>query len=259
MAWYGIWFESAAGEGGPRSPERFKALVPPRVYPYAHSFIEAEEKRLLNSSDPTTILVDRVRHSVFYSLNHDGCQSGLDQQGCRILQWLFQHFELDSRSAVGARFSEIPVVIHSDEPAKAAALGNALALLRFLSASEDQAIAKILLCPWSFLRGSPDLAAAEQERRLIEFLHGELFYPEDVTLFDVLERRDLRMHRELGHCCLTQIGFIAPLLEWIDDCWPKTDEEREDLLAKLRSSLADEARYLKQQSPKRPPEKPKVW
>jgi hypothetical protein len=124
-------------------------------------------------------------------------------------------------------------------------MGNALTLLRFLSASEDQAIAKILLLPWNPLRGSPQLAAEDYERRVIDFLHGETFYPEDVSLFDVLERNDLKNYRDLMPCCLTQIGFIAPLLEWVDECWPKNDDERRDLFAKLRNSLADEARFLR--------------
>jgi hypothetical protein len=245
MAWSGIWFEHSAGEGGPRSPERFQGLVPPRVYPYTHGFIEDERQRLLRSSDPSRILRDGHHYNVYYSLNHDGGQTGLDQQGCHVLSWLFKNFEVESRNTLSARFSEIPVVVHSDDPAKAAAMGNALTLLRFLSASEDQAIAKIFLYPWNPFRGSPDLAAADYEKRVLDFLHGEIFYPEDVSIFDILERNDLRAHRELGPCCLTQIGFILPLLEWIDDCWPETPDERQELQEKLRNSLADEALFLR--------------
>jgi hypothetical protein len=223
----------------------FRGLVPPIVYPYVHGFIEDEEKRLVRAPDPGRRLRDRERFDVYYSLNHDGCQTGLDQQGCRILQWLFRNFEPDSASAVSARFSEIPVVIHSDDPGKAAAMGNALTLLRFLGASEDQAIAKLLIHPWNPLRGSPQAAAADYERRIIDFLHGEIFYPEDVSVFDILSRSDLKAHRTLGPCCLSQIGFVLPLLEWIDECWPQTDAERADLISKLKRSLADEASYLR--------------
>lgn len=244
MAWHGIWFESLASEGGPRSPERLKGLAGPTVYPYVHGFIEAEEKRLKRAADPGSILLEGEVWSVYYSINHDGSQSGLEQQGCRILNWLFRSFNPSARGGLAARFSEIPVVIHTDHPAQAAALGNALTILRFLNASEDQAIAKILLHPWNYLRGSPRLAAEDYEKRVIDFLNGEVFYPDDVTLFDVLERNDLKPHRDLGPCCLTQIGFIAPLLEWIDECWPRTDEERKDLFVKLRNSLADEAKFL---------------
>jgi hypothetical protein len=245
MAWSGIWFEHAAGDGGPRSPERLKGLVTPRVYPYARGFIEDESKRLIRSSDPSQILREEGRFNVYYSLNHDSSQAGLHQQGCHVLNWLFKNFETDSRNTLSARFSEIPVVVHSDDPAKAAAMGNALTLLRFLSASEDQAIAKILLYAWNPFRGSPDLAAADYEKRVIDFLHGEIFYPEDISIFDVLERNDLKAHRDLGPCCLTQIGFILPLLEWIDECWPETPTERKELQDKLRNSLADEARFLR--------------
>ncbi|MBI4605638.1 MAG: hypothetical protein HY721_27040 [Planctomycetes bacterium] len=245
MPWLGIWFEPLAGEGGARSPELLHGLAPPIAYAYPHEFVEEESRRLTRARDPSRVLRDRQVFNVFYSLTHDSTEGGLDQQGCRILQWLFQSFETDSRSAIGARFSEIPVVIHADDAAKAAAMGNAVTLLRFLSASEDQAIAKILIHPWSPFRGSPKLAAAEYERRVLDFLHGEIFYPEDVSMFDVLERQDLRAHRELGACCETQIGFVRPLLEWVDECWPQTEAERADLLAKLRNSLADEARYLR--------------
>ena len=252
MAWLGIWFEYLAGEGGARSPEHFKGLAPPIVYPYVHGFLEDEEKRLLRSPDPGTYLRDGQRFSVYYSLAHDGGQTGLDQQGCRILNWLFRHFAVDSGSTLSARFSEIPMVLHAENPAQAAAMGNALTLLRFLAASEDQAVAKILIHPWSPFRGSPAEAAAEYEKRVIDFLHGEIFYPEDVSVFDVLERRDLKEHRELGNCCLTQIGFIAPLLEWIDECWPTTEAERADLFSKLRNSLADETKYLARKNRPKP-------
>jgi hypothetical protein len=251
MPWLGIWFEHFAGDGGPRSPERFQSLVPPIIYPYAHGFLEDEEKRLLRSRDPGTYLREGTRYRVYYSIAHDGGQTGLTEQGCRILNWLFRHFIPDSGSTVSSRFSEIPVVIHAEDPAKAAAMGNALTLLRFLAAAEDQAVARILIHPWNFLRGSPATAAAEYERRVLEFLHGEVFYPADVTLFDVLDRADLKAHRDLGPCCLTQIGFIAPLLEWIDECRPETDAERVELFGKLRNSLADEAKYLSRKGPPR--------
>ncbi len=245
MPWLGIWFESLAGDGGARSPEMLRGLAPPIVYPYAHGFVEDETKRLMRAPDPARMLRDRERFNVYYSLNHDSLQTGIDQQGCSILHWLFRHFEVDSGSTLSARFSEIPVVIHADNRSRAAAMGNALTLLRFLSASEDQAIAKILLHPWNPMRGSPRLAAEDYENRVLDFLHGKIFYDDDVTMFDVLERHDLRPHRELGACCLTQIGFIAPLLEWIDECWPSTDADRRDLFAKVRNSLADEARFLR--------------
>ncbi|HZN59138.1 MAG TPA: hypothetical protein VFD71_13760 [Planctomycetota bacterium] len=245
MPWLGIWFESLAGEGGARSPEHFRGLAPPVVYPYARNFVEEEGKRLVRSSDPGRLLRDRERFQVYYSLHHDSVETGIDRQGCSILGWLFRHFETDSRSTLSARFSEIPIVIHCEDAARAAAMANALALLRFLSASEDQAIAKILVHPWNPFRGSPALAAADYERRVIEFLHGEIFYPEDVTLFDVLGRNDLKAHRTLEPCCLTQIGFVGPLLEWVDECWPQSAAEGVELLAKLRSSLADESRYLR--------------
>jgi hypothetical protein len=253
VAWLGIWFESLAGAGQSKSPERFRGLCPPLVYPYVHRFLEEESERLRRSLDPARIVHEGQRFNVYYSLDHDGSQTGLDQQGCRILHWLFERFELGSAGSLSARFSEIPVVIHCDDPRKAAAMGNALALLRFLSASPDQAIAKILLQPWNPLRGGPQAAAEEYEKRVIDFLHGEIFYPEEVTIFDVLERADLKPHRDLGPCCLTQIGFIAPLLEWIDECWPQSDAERLGLEEKLRNSLADEARFLRKRRPARPP------
>src|SRR5690606_22810371 len=176
MPWLGIWFEHEAEEGKARSPEHFQGLAPPIVYPYVRGFIEAEEERLRKSRDPSSIRRDGETFRVYYSINHDGGQGGLDQQGCRILGWLFEHFAVESRSTVASRFSEIPIVIHSDDPAKAAALANALTLLRFLAAGEDQAIAKIMIWPWSAFRGGPRLAALEYEKRVIEFLHGEIFY-----------------------------------------------------------------------------------
>lgn len=248
MPWLGIWFEPLAGEGGARSPEQLRGLVQPIVYPYVRELIEEETKRLTKSKDPSRFLRDGERFNVFYSLNHDSTQTALDQQGCAILGWLFKNFETESQNTISARFSEIPVVIHSDNPSNAAAMANALTLLRFLSASEDQAIAKILIHPWNPLRGSPRLAAEDYERRVIDFLHGEIFYPDDVSIFDVLGRHDLKSHRELGACCLTQIGFIAPLLEWVDECWPTSESEASGLIAKLRNSLADEARFLKKKA-----------
>ena len=245
MAWLGIWFEHGAGAGERRSPEHFQGLVPPIVYPFAHTFIEEESRRLGAARDPGTALRGGERFRVFYSLSHDGGQSALDQQGCRIIRWLLESL-IPAGPCLSSRFSEVPVVIHEEDPAKAAALGNALALLRFLGAREDQAIARILIHPWAPLRWAhPRLAAQEHEKRVIEFLHGETFYPEDVDLFDVLERNDLKAHRDLNACCLTQIGFIAPLLEWADECWPRTAAERRDLEAKLRNSLLDEVRTLR--------------
>lgn len=244
MAWQGIWFEHGALEGGPRCPEHFRGLVPPIVYPFAHTFIEEEAKRLKSSPDPGRIARDGEWFNVYYSLNHDGGQGGLDQQGCRILRWVFECLGSKSGSAISARFSEIPLVIHSDEPRKAAALGNAVTLLRFLGAGEDQAIARILIHPWSPFRGSPRLAAEDYENRVLRFLNGEIFYPEELILFDILERNDLKAHRDLSPCCLSQIGFLAPLLEWIDECWPRNEAEAKDLEAKLRNSLLDEARSL---------------
>jgi hypothetical protein len=244
MAWLGIWYESAAAEGGPRSPEMFHGLVEPIVYPFAHTFIEEETKRLKASRDPCAFRRGGERFNVYYSLNHDGCQSGLDQQGCSIIRWLFEHFGTPE-SSLSARFSEIPIVLHTDEPLKAAAMANALVLMRFLGATEDQAIAKILIHRWSPFQGSPRLAAEEYERRVIDFLHGEIFYPEGVNLFDILERNDLKAYRDFPPCCLLEIGFIGPLLEWIDECWPKSEAEAADLLGKVRNSLRDEARFLK--------------
>jgi hypothetical protein len=222
-----------------------EGLVPPIVYPYAHGFIEEESKRLSRAPDPGRILRDRERFNVYYSLNHDSTQHGLDQQGCRLLQWLFRNFDPEGGNTISARFSEIPVVIHAEDPRKAAALANALILLRFLGAAEDQAIARILVWPWNPFRGSPRLAAKEYEKRVLDFLHGEIFYPEDVSLFDILGRNDLKAHRDLEPCCLTQIGFILPLLEWADECWPETPAAEAELKVKLRRSLGDEVKYLR--------------
>ena len=248
MAWQGIWFEHEAAEGGARDPRMFEGLVEPITYPYAHGFIEGETGRLMASKDPSGLRIDGTRYDAYYSLNHDGGQTGLAQQGCRILQWLFQNFDQEGRNRLSARFSEIPIVIHAVDPARAAALANALTLLRFLGAAEDQAIAKMMLWPWNPLSGSPKMAALEYEKRVLEFLHGDIFYPEGIRLFDILGRRDLKCHRILDACCKVQIGFVLPLLEWIDECWPETAKEAEELEAKLRNSLGDEARYLMQRA-----------
>ena len=245
MPWQGIWFEPLAGVGGARSPEMFEGFDPPVVYPYAHNFVNAEDDRLRDSQDPGGVYRDGRRFDVFYSITHDAGQKGVDQQGCRLLRWLFDNFYPESPTSIGALFSEIPVVIHEPDPVRAAALGNALTLLRFLGADADQAIAKILLFRWDPMRVSPRLAAQEYERRIFDFLNGEIFYPEDVNVFDILERNDLRAHRTLPACCESQIGFIRPLLEWIDECWPESDAERIELEAKLRNSLADEAKYCR--------------
>ncbi len=250
MAWLGIWFDHEARENGPRDPDMFQSLVAPITYPYVHGFIEAETQRLTKGADPGGQWRDDERYDVYYSIAHDGCQTGLDQQGCRILEWLFTNFDQEGRSTLSSRFSEIPVVIHAVDPAHAAAMGNALTLLRFLGASEDQAIAKMMIHPWNALNGHPIMAATEYEKRVLEFLHGDVFYPEGISLFHVLARRDLRAHRKLAPCCSAQIGFITPLLEWIDECWPETDAERDDLEGKLRNSLGDEARYLTAQARK---------
>ncbi len=243
MPWQGIWFEHEASEGKARSTEWLRGLVEPISYPFAHGFVEAEAERLRKSRDPGSVHRNGERFSVYYSLVHDGGQSGIDQQGCRILNWLFEDFGLEGENALSRQFSEIPVVIHEPNPATAAALGNALVLLRFLAARADQAIAKIALYPWNPRRGSPRLAGEDYEKRVIEFLHGQIYYPDGVDLFDVLQRNDLKAHRVLAPCCRTQIGFIGPLLEWIDECWPDTPAERADLRERLRNSLADEARY----------------
>ena len=245
MPWHGIWFEHEAGEGSARCPSRFEGFDQPLVYPFAHNFFEAEDERLRRSHDPCAIYKGGDRFNVYYSISHDGGQTGLDQQGCRILRWLFDNFQPDSRNVISARFSEIPIVIHEPDPLRAAALGNALTLLRFLGADEDQAIAKILLFRWDPNRGGPQQVAREYENRVFDFLNGEIFYPEDVKLFDVLERSDLREYRSFAPCCESQIGFVRPLLEWIDECWPETDDERAALESKLRNSLADEAQYCR--------------
>ena len=245
MPWSGIWFEHGAGEGGPRDPDMFEGLVRPVAYPYVHSFIEAETQRLLETKDPGYVRSDGERHGVYYSLAHSGGQTGIDQQGCHILQWLFENFDPAGRNDLSRRFSEIPVVIHATAPQYAAAMGNALTLLRFLGAAEDQAIAKMVICPWTARLGDSLLAARDYESRVLEFLHCDIFYPEDVTLFDVLSRQDLKAHRALAPCCETQIGFISPLLDWIDECWPQSPEQAQELEAKLRNSLGDEAFYLR--------------
>lgn len=243
MAWLGIWFEHEAGEGGARNPQEFRGLVPPVVYPYARGFVEAEDERLGKSADPGIMVREGERFRVYYSLAHDGEEGGLDRQGCRILRWLFETFSPGSSRAVSLRFSEVPVVIHEAEPARAAALGNALTLLRFLGAREDQVVAKIQLHPWLPVGAADPRGTRNYEQRVTEFLHGEIYYRDEVSLFDVLERRDLRAHRRLPPCCQEQIGFVTPLLEWIDDCWPATEQGRRDLAEQLRNSLADEARY----------------
>lgn len=250
MPWSGIWFEHEAGQEWGRSPEWFEGgLVEPRIYPYAHNFIDAEHRRLEVCQDPRSARRDGERVSVYYSLSHDGGQTGLDQQGCSILYWLFENFCPEASNPVSARFSEVPVVIHETDPVKAAALGNALTLLRFLGAREDQAVARILIHPWDPRRGSPRLAAQDYERRVIEFLRGDLFYPEEITMFDVLGRNDLRAHRVLPPCCQTQIGFAGPLLEWIDECWPGSEDEARELERSLKNSLADEVRYWLERHP----------
>ena len=241
MPWQGIWFDPEAFDGKSRSPEWFEGLVPPQVYPYPHNFAEAEEKRLAGG-DPSTVYRDGEPFRVFYALSHDGSSTALGEQGCSLLSWLFGHFAKETERGLSARFSEIPVVIHEPHPVKAAALANALALMRFLDAGEDQAIAKLLILPWKPLRLGPRVTAQDFEKQVIDFLHGETFYPEDVTLFDILERRDLKSHRALGPCCETQIGFIRSILEWIDECWPQSEREGRELSQQLRNSLADEAR-----------------
>ena len=243
MPWQAIWFEPAAGENEARCPESLQGLNEPITYPYAHGFIEAEQKRLRSNSDPSTVFRDGERRTVFYSLTHDGGEGGLERQGCRILEWLFRNFSADGDNIVSARFCEIPLVIHEPHPVKAAAMANGLLLLRFLGARPDQAIAKIALYPWTSRRGSTQLAVADYEERVLQVLQGEIFYPEGVDLFDVLERADLKAYRELALCCQSQIGFVLPLLEWIDECWPQTAKERAGLQESLRKSLADEVQY----------------
>ncbi len=246
MAWLGIWFESLADEGGARSSEWFRGLAEPLVYPYAHSFLEAETERLRRTADPSRIVHRGESFTVYYSLAHDGIETALERQGCRLIRWLFESFASDESRATSARFSEIPVVIHEPDSAKAAALGNALTLLRFLSAQEDQAIAKLALVPWKSLPGGPRQSAEEYENRVIDFLHGELFYPDGIDVFDVLARHDLKRQRTLGACCESQVGFLRSLLDWVDECPPASASEREELTRKLRNSLADEARYWRE-------------
>lgn len=246
MAWQGIWFEPEAGPGGLRDPEYLEVLLPPIVYPYSHSFVNAETARVRESRDPGLYWKDGEHHRVFYSLAHDSRETGVGDQGCRILRWLFESFDPDDESTLAARFSEIPVVLHGDHPAKAAAMANALTLIRFLTADEDQAIAKIMVWPWDVNRLGPGRAAAAYESRVREFLAGSVLYPEDVTLFDVLGRADLRSFREFAACCFSQIGFVRSLLDWVDDGWPESRDEEIALEEKLRNSLIDEARFLKQ-------------
>lgn len=253
MPWLGIWFEHEGLDGGARDPRWFEGLVEPRVYPYARGFIEAETDRLTRTRDPSTVRERGERCSVYYSINHDGGQSGVDQQGCRLARWLFENFLPSGGSRLASAFSETPLVIHAVDPARAAALGNAFTLLRFLSARPDQAVAKILLEPWDPLRIPPERAAKEYERRVIDFLHGEVLYPDEVTLYDVLARKDLRSHRSLAPCCQTQMGFITSILAWIDECWPKTDQERAELTEQIRRSLADEVRYWRKSDDPSPP------
>ncbi len=245
MAWQGVWFEPEAVDGGVRDPEMLQAFGDAVVYAYPRGFIEAEESRLRASKDPSRMRRDGELRAVYYSLGHDGGATGSDAHGCRILRWLFERFRPDGGDSISARFSEIPVVIHAPDPASAAAMANALTLLRFLAASEDQAIARMMLVRWDPRRGTPQLAASEYEQRVFAFLNEtDLFYPDDVDLFDVLARQDLRSQRALRPCCDAQIGFILPLLEWIDECQPTTPVERRDLACKLRNSLADEANYV---------------
>lgn len=244
MAWLGIWFDGLAGDDGPRNPEQLQGLVRPIVYPFASAFLEEEGRRLETSRAPDRHARDGTSYGVYYSLDHDGGRGGVDAQGCRIVRWLFEGFSAEGASRRASRFNEIPLVVHCDDPVKAAAMVNALVLLRFLGAAEDQAVAKIMIHPWNVLRGGPSRAALDYERRVLELLHGQIFYGEDVTLFDVLDRPDLRRFRSLPPCCAEQIGFVRSILEWIDDCWPRSDAERDELTRKLRNSLADEARYL---------------
>ena len=248
MAWQGIWFEPQARADGARDPKWLQAFGDALAYPYPRNFLQAEQERLSGSQDPGRVVRDGERCSVYYSLAHDGGGSGVDEHGCKILRWLFERFDPSGGDSISARFSEIPIVIHEPDPVKAAALGNALTLLRFLAASADQAIAKMMIVPWDPRRGSPRLAAQEYEKRVFAFLNDtDLFYPDEVDLFDVLERQDLRSHRSLPTCCEVQIGFVRPLLEWIDECWPNTPKERRSLAKKLRNSLGDEARFVAQQ------------
>lgn len=248
MSWLGIWFEHEAREGGPRDPAQFKRLIHPVIYPYAHNFIENETRRLQDVEDPSRAREGGEIHSVYYSLNHDGGQPALDRQGCSILQWLFQNFEPGGGNNISSRFCEIPVVIHAVHPARAAAMANALTLLRFLARAEDQAVAKIMLTAWDPLQKGSQAAAEEYENRCLDFLKGDIYYPEEVGLFEVLDRRDLKSHRQLEPCCKTQIGFIESLLNWADECWPRSRQEALELEGKMRESLADETAYLRRQT-----------
>ena len=100
MAWLGIWYEHEARQGGPLDPRQFTSLVHPVIYPYAHSFVENETSRLEGTEDPSRTRKGGELHSVYYSLNHDGGQGGLHQQGCSILQWLFNNFEPGGNSTI---------------------------------------------------------------------------------------------------------------------------------------------------------------
>ncbi len=249
MAWQGIWFDPEARAGGARDPESFQSLLPPIVYPWVHSFVEAEQERVRRSLDPGTIVVDGERHRVYYALVHDGHETELDAQGCRVLRWLFEHFDPDDPKALAARFSEIPVLLHGEHPGKAAAMANALTLVRFLTAEEDQAVAKICVQPMEVSRLGPARAVAYWEEQARAFLGGSVFYPEDVSVFEVLGRSDLRGHRELPACCFTQIGFLRSLLDWIDEeGWPGNAESARSLEGRLRKSLVDEARFLREEA-----------
>jgi hypothetical protein len=127
-------------------------------------------------------------------------------------------------------------------------MANALTLLRFLARAEDQAVAKIMLTSWDPLCKGSQAAAEDYENRCLDFLKGEIYYPEEVGLFEVLDRMDLRSYRQLEPCCKTQIGFIESLLSWADECWPQTQREAQELENKMRESLADEASYLRRQA-----------
>ena len=247
MAWQGIWFEAEARDGGARDPDLLEVLMPPITYPYAHAFVNAETERVREARDPGTIFKDGEYHRVYYSLSHGGHETGLDEQGCRILRWLFENFDPDRPDCLAARFSEIPVVLHDPDPARAAAMANALTLIRFLTAGDDQAVARIHVFAWDVRRLGPWRSAAAWEKSVRDFLNGSVLYPEDVDLFDVLARTDLRRHREFAACCTTQIGFVQSLLDWIDEeGWPETDDAKASLMGRLRNSIVDEARFLKQ-------------
>ena len=81
-----------------------------------------------------------------------------------------------------------------------------------------------------------------------DFLKGEIYYPEEVGLFEVLDRMDLKSYRQLEPCCKTQIGFIESLLNWADECWPHSRREALELEEKMRESLADETAFLRRQA-----------